>query len=90
MERHVLSAPDRDRPGELPRSAGLFSRRGYNSRSLMAGKTANLGVGAIAAPSPVDSLITLFKLNCIREAARTGLSALERGPVALPLILSLI
>ena len=56
----------------------------------MAGKTANLGVGAIAAPSPVASLITLFKLNCIREAARTGLSALERGPVALPLILSLI
>ncbi len=38
----------------------------------------------------VDSLIALLKPYGIRELARTGLSALERGPVSLPLILSLI
>ena len=38
----------------------------------------------------IDSLIELMRPFGIRELARTGLSALERGSVSLPLILSLI
>ncbi|MGO8694758.1 MAG: acetolactate synthase small subunit [Rectinemataceae bacterium] len=38
----------------------------------------------------IDSLIELLRPFGIRELARTGISALERGPASLPLILSLI
>jgi acetolactate synthase-1/3 small subunit len=40
--------------------------------------------------SLIDSLVVLLKPHGILELARTGISALERGPVSLPLVLSLI
>lgn len=50
----------------------------------------SLIVEAIGDSSLIDSLVALLKPHGIREIARTGISALERGPVALPLVLSLI
>ena len=51
-----------------------------------------LTVKVIGDPSLIDSLIGLLGPHGILELARTGVSALERGPVAvtLPLALSLI
>jgi len=50
----------------------------------------SLIVEAIGDSSLIDSLVALLKPHGIRELARTGVSALERGSVALPLLLSLI
>jgi acetolactate synthase-1/3 small subunit len=48
----------------------------------------SLVVEATGDSSVIDSLVELLKPHGIRELARTGISALERGPVSLPVVLA--
>jgi acetolactate synthase-1/3 small subunit len=50
----------------------------------------SLSFEATGDSSLIDSLVAVLKPHRILELARTGISALERGPVSLPLVLSLI
>ena len=56
MSHHVLSLLVEDKPGLLTRVAGLFSRRGFNIKSLAVGPTEIDGLSRITVVVDVDEL----------------------------------
>lgn len=53
---HVLSLLVEDKPGLLPRVAGLFARRGFNIESLAVGKSEIPGLSRITVVVDVEEL----------------------------------
>ena len=56
MSHHVLSLLVEDKPGLLTRVAGLFSRRGFNIKSLAVGPTEIDGLSRITVVVDVEGL----------------------------------
>ena len=56
MSHHVLSLLVEDKPGLLTRVAGLFSRRGFNIKSLAVGPTEIDGLSRITVVVDVEDL----------------------------------
>ena len=56
MSHHVLSLLVEDKPGLLTRVAGLFSRRGFNIKSLAVGPTEIDGLSRITVVVDVEAL----------------------------------
>jgi len=56
MSHHVLSLLVEDKPGLLTRVAGLFSRRGFNIKSLAVGPTEHAEISRITVVVDVDEL----------------------------------
>jgi len=56
MSHHVLSLLVEDKPGLLTRVAGLFSRRGFNIKSLAVGPTEIEGLSRITVVVDVEDL----------------------------------
>ena len=56
MSTHVLSLLVEDKPGLLTRVAGLFSRRGFNIKSLAVGPTEIDGLSRITVVVDVEAL----------------------------------
>ena len=86
---HTISVLVNDAPGVLTRTAALFSRRGFNIRSLAVGPTERAGLSRMTLVAEVDDPIVLEQLvkqlNKLIEVIKVV--ELERNAVQRELIL---